>query len=91
MEDKNPLEGKTPVVIICTTKAHRNGKPCSSHQEQSITQIVNNFPWHIVPSDFLLWKVRHVIGSAKTYDIPFKEEYASPSGGYTIVCTVQSL
>lgn len=56
------------------------------YQEQSINTYCEWFLLAHCP--ILLSTLKgHVLGSAKTCDIPAKEGSASPRGGYTVVCT----
>lgn len=76
---------KAPDEISCTMRAHHNGKPGTLPGAKHYTYC-ELFPLAHCP--ILLSTLKgHVLGSAKTCDIPAKEGSASPRGGYTVVCT----
>lgn len=54
--------------ISCTEHIRRvNLVP---YQQQNITRPVTSFCWHQIRLYFLPWKVSHILGSVKIYDIP---------------------
>lgn len=58
---------KAPGEISCTE--HIRTVNLVPYQQQNITHPVTSFCWHQTPLYFLSWKVSHILGSVKIYDI----------------------